>query len=112
MIAVIDLGDQREIDSISTSFLQVTNHIVFFPEAVTFSLSPDNKNYHIAGTMITGKPLSPSSKVNDIEYYDLVIKPEKARYVKIEAKNVKVAPDWHNAAGLPAWIFCDEVIIN
>jgi hypothetical protein len=34
--AVIDLEQETEIDTISTAFLQVTNHIVFFPESVTY----------------------------------------------------------------------------
>jgi len=112
MIAIIDLGNIFEIDTISTAFLQVTNHIVFFPESVSFSVSTDNNSFKTLSTLKTGKPLSPSSKVNDIENFDIVFSPVNARFVRIEAKNIKIAPDWHNAAGLPAWIFCDEVIIN
>ena len=34
------------------------------------------------------------------------------RYVKINAKNIKTVPDWHEAAGSDAWIFVDEIIIE
>ena len=34
------------------------------------------------------------------------------RYVKINAKNIKKVPDWHEAAGSDAWIFVDEIIIE
>ena len=36
----------------------------------------------------------------------------KARYVKIEVENIGVVPDWHEAAGSPAWMFVDEIIIK
>ena len=36
----------------------------------------------------------------------------KARYIKIKAENHINAPYWHHAAGLPSWIFADEVIID
>ena len=35
-----------------------------------------------------------------------------ANYIKIKATNLKKAPYWHHAAGLPSWVFADEVIIN
>ena len=37
---------------------------------------------------------------------------KKARYVKIEAENIGAVPHWHEAAGSPAWIFIDEIIIK
>jgi len=112
MVAVIDLGEEKEISSISTAFLQVTNHIVFFPESVTFSGSTDSKSYKKLGEASTQKPITKESKRNDIEYFSSSIKPVKARYIKVEAKNVGKAPFWHNAAGLPVWIFVDEVAVN
>jgi len=30
----------------------------------------------------------------------------------VKAINVKKAPFWHHAAGLPVWVFADEVIVN
>ena len=36
---------------------------------------------------------------------------EKARYIKVVAKNKGQCPSWHPGAGNPAWIFCDEVIV-
>lgn len=110
--AVIDLDDKKEIKSISTSFLQVTNHIVFFPEQVTYYGSMDGKVYSKLGTVLNEYPLSKKSKVNDIQYFNLKIKPSQLQYIKIKAENLKAAPYWHHAAGLPSWIFADEVIVN
>jgi hypothetical protein len=110
--AVIDLGKIQKITKISTAFLQVTNHIVFFPEKVRMYISTDNKTYKSVGEIINPKPLSSKSKTNDIEYFNLNFPATEARYIKIFAINKKHAPVWHNAAGLPSWIFCDEVIVN
>ncbi len=110
--AVIDLGSPMDFSTISTAFLQVTNHIVFFPESVTYSYSSDGKIFKELTKVANSKPLSKTSKKNDIEYFTGNFSTQKARYIKVEAKNISKAPGWHNAAGLPAWIFIDEVIVN
>ena len=110
--AVIDLGDEIPIDTISTGFLQVTNHIVFFPEKVTYYYSVDNKNFKKLTTVVNAAPLSSKSKVNDMQYFAGAFPKVNARFIKVVAVNTGKAPDWHNAAGSPAWIFADEIIIN
>ncbi|MFO7852582.1 MAG: DUF4838 domain-containing protein [Bacteroidales bacterium] len=134
MEVVIDLGEKQAIDTVQTAFLQVTNHIVFFPEFVEVSFPEDLNGGdrrmvsardaqvgrphddgfpHGDGLRIsTSRPLNLASKVNDIEYFNFSFEPVETRYVRIYARNMKKAPPWHNASGLPSWIFCDEVIIN
>ena len=36
----------------------------------------------------------------------------RARYVKIEAKNYGLIPQWHDGAGGKAWIFIDEITVE
>jgi hypothetical protein len=110
--AIIDLGVVNEISNISTAFLQVTNHIVFFPEQVDYFSSSDGITFKPMGSVPNAKPLFKKSTINDIEYFDLKLDKVKTRYVKVVAKNMGTAPIWHNAAGLPVWIFTDEIIIN
>lgn len=110
--AIIDLENQQEISSLSTAFLQVTNHIVFFPTEVTYATSTDGKTYTIQGNVNNNSPLNKKSKVNDIQYFNLNFNPIKTRYIKIRANSMIKAPYWHHGAGLPAWIFADEIIIN
>ena len=110
--AVIDLEQETEIDTISTAFLQVTNHIVFFPESVTYFWSTDNNSFRKIETIANASPLTAESKRNDIAYFTSSFQPVKTRYIKVVAKNMLTAPAWHNAAGSPAWIFVDEVIVN
>ena len=110
--AVIDLGKATEISTISTAFLQVTNHVVFFPENVTYFASNDNKVFRKLALVKNDAPLTKKSKINDIKYFKTSFPKTTARYIKIVGKNMNIAPYWHHAAGLPAWIFADEVIIN
>ena len=110
--AVIDLGGIQDISTVSTAFLQVTNHVVFFPLQVTYYYSNDNKSFKKLRSLENKEPLVKKSKINDIQYFDINFSKVKARYVKIVAKNMKTPPYWHHAAGQPSWIFADEVLIN
>lgn len=111
MEVVVDLGEPKTINTISLAFLQVTNHVVFFPSSVSYSGSMDNSNFTQLGTLKNPDPLEKTSKVNDIHHFDLDFKPRKIRYLKVSAKNTET-PYWHHAAGLPSWVFADEIIIN
>lgn len=110
--AIIDLESEESISSISTAFLKVTNHIVFYPLHVTYYYSNDNKNYIKLGKIINKDPLTKTSKVNEIQYFNLEFSMVNARYVKIVAESMKQAPYWHHGSGLPSWIFADEIIID
>lgn len=119
MEVLIDLGEVKTIENVHTAFLQVTNHIVFFPDFVRVSVAhagveemPGEEAFSELMQSENSRPLSPGSKVNDIQYFDFNFSPTDTRYVKIYARNMKEAPPWHNSAGLPSWIFCDEIIIN
>ena len=110
--AIIDLDATESISSISTAFLKVTNHIVFYPLNVSYYYSNDNINYIKLGTVLNNDPLTKKSKVNEIQYFDLKFSSVDARYVKIVAESMKQAPYWHHGSGLPSWVFADEVIID
>ena len=111
MEVIVDLGEPYEIHTITLAFLQVTNHIVFFPSSVTYYGSLDNSGFTRLGTVNSRFPLEKTSKVNDIQHFDLEFKPKKARYIKVIARNTET-PYWHHAAGLPSWLFADEIIID
>ena len=111
MEVVVDLGEPMNISTISLAFLQVTNHIVFFPEKVTYSGSLDNQHFENFGTINNPFPLTKESKVNDIQFFKLDFDKRNAQYIKVQAKNTNT-PYWHHAAGLPSWLFADEIIIN
>jgi hypothetical protein len=112
MEVIIDLETPQKISTISTAFLQVTNHVVFFPTLVTYFGSTDGIIFKELGRIENRRPLNKKSKINDIQYFDIQISGTEVRYVKVKASNLNKAPFWHHAARLPAWVFADEVIIN
>ena len=112
MEAYVDLNEITEINSLSINFLQVTNHIVFFPKNVEFLQSDDKSNWTTLGKVENNLKLNPRSKVNDIQTFSIDIENIKTRYIKVVAKNLSKAPIWHHGADLPSWIFADELIIE
>ncbi|MFS4418166.1 DUF4838 domain-containing protein [Maribacter sp. 2307ULW6-5] len=111
MEVVVDLESAQPLHSLSTAFLQVTNHVVFFPSSVLYYGSNDNQSFALLGQVANPQPLGKDSKVNDIHYFNLSLNGSEYRYVKLVAKNTQT-PYWHHAAGLPSWIFADEIIVD
>ena len=110
--AVIDLEDENKISLASCDFLQVVNHIVFFPSDVTYYYSVDGKTYKYLGKVKNKRPLSKQSKINDIQSFKLKFSTVNARYIKVVANSLGKAPLWHHGAGMPCWIFVDEISVN
>jgi len=106
--AIVDLEETQDIHELSAGFLQVVNHIVFFPTEVRYYASEDGKTFRLLGTVPNATPLRPDSKINDIQYFTLPGLQARARYLKIEAQSPLEAPVWHHGAGLGCWIFMDE----
>lgn len=110
--AIIDLGEVKKVGEISSGFLQVTNHIVFFPKKVNYEISMDGKNFQPITTLPNQFPLTKKSKINDIQYFTSQGINKSARFIKIKAESSLVAPVWHHGAGLPSWIFMDELEVR
>ena len=73
--------------------------------------STDGKNYLKLAKLKNNTPLTKESKVNAIQNFGTQFKEKQLRYIKVIAKNTPT-PYWHHAAGLPSWVFADEIIIN
>lgn len=112
MKATIDLGAVTNFSEVSVSFLQVTNHVVFFPTSVSFEASDDGINFTPIQTVENVFPLVKTSKVNDIQVFATSSKSQKARFIRVTGKNMKSPPYWHHAAGTGAWIFADEIVVK
>ena len=112
LAAVIDLEQPMEVKEISAAFLQVTNHIVFFPKEVQYLASNDGASYRPIAVIQNQSPLNPKSKINDIQHFTYKGTPQIFRYLKIIGVNHEVAPVWHHAADLPSWVFADEVEVR
>ncbi len=108
--AVIDMGVEKDIRSITSGFLQDTRSWIFMPKTISYEISLDNITFkkvaeiknEIADTVLT----------NTVKRYSATFPNEKARYIKVIATNYGALPTWHPGAGGPAYIFVDEIEVE
>ncbi len=112
MIAIVDLGKEVELKNISVNFLQVINHLVFLPTSVDFYISNNETDFVEIASLENPKPLTQTSKNNDMQIFSIDGSDKKARFIKIHAHNMKTPPHWHHGTGLKSWIFADEIIVE
>ena len=109
LVATVDLGARQRINRLAGSFLQEQGSWIFMPKEVEFFVSDDGKRFRSVGKVTNRVPLDEDDALTQ----ELEVRPRcEARYVKMAAKNIKTCPDWHVGAGQPAWIFCDELVIE
>ena len=107
--AVVDLGSVRSIGRLELSCFQDQDYWIFMPLYVEYETSVDGTEWkHFARAE---NDLSEKASGSFIKTF-LAEAWTSARYVKVKAKNMGVCPDWHKGAGLKAWIFADEFIIE
>nr|WP_321234428.1 GH92 family glycosyl hydrolase [uncultured Psychroserpens sp.] len=112
VIAIVDLGSEKWIETISVNFLQDQRSWIFYPTEVEYLISKDGKNYTtFAKAIIDATIPSDHSEIKEIGYH---LKAKKCRYVKVIAKKLGELPEWH--LGYPhdgrSWIFVDEISIK
>jgi DUF1680 family protein len=110
MIAVINLGKKRAVNSISVGFLQKTEYCIFMPSVVEITLSENGKKYYGSVTIENDIPERKEGSI--IKYFTQKYDAENARVIKIWARNIKKCPGWHPGAGDKAWILADEIIVE
>ncbi|TDR20952.1 GH92 family glycosyl hydrolase [Flavobacterium cheniae] len=109
--AVVDLKEVKNINEISTRFLQDQRSWILMPTKVDYYISEDNVNFTYFGSV--NNTLDPKLEENTIlNFTSNETKGKKARYVKVIAKNFGKLPEWHQGAGGDAFIFVDEITIK
>jgi predicted alpha-1,2-mannosidase len=108
--AIIDLGERKQIHSISTGFLQSISSWIWMPKQVEYFVSDDGKNFKSVG--VVKNTLAENDYENVKRNFSLKLNKVYARYVKVQAENYGTIPDWHLGAGGQAWIFVDEVRVE
>ncbi len=107
---MLDLGEEKTITSVSAGFLEAQAFWIFHPDKINFSFSSNGIDYPYS------KELSRSELVeNDerlIKDFTIDNLNEKCRYIRIQAKGIKVCPTWHKGAGGKAWMLVDEVVVQ
>jgi hypothetical protein len=110
VVAVIDLGNVRSIGEASLGCLQDQNSWIFFPSSVRFSLSEDGEKFD--SSVSVPSPVSPRESGSQVHEFTAAFVEAKARYLRVEAMNIGVCPDWHHGRGGKAWVFVDEITIR
>ncbi len=107
--ATIDLGAPVALRRVAIHCLQHRQAGVFLPAAVTIGVSDDGQTFREAAV---ARPRAPTSRgVPFCETLEATLE-AKARFVRVHASNVGAIPGPHPAAGRPAWLFVDEILVN
>ncbi|MCK0178613.1 GH92 family glycosyl hydrolase [Flavobacteriaceae bacterium S0862] len=111
VIATVDLGIEKNINTISVNFLKDQRSWIFYPVEVECLVSKDDKNFTSIGNY-KFEEIVPSDEV-DIKTVEFK-QPSSYRYVKIIAKKLGKLPEWHLGYEHDgrSWLFVDEIIIN
>ena len=109
LIATVDLGVSKRINRLAGSFLQEQRSWIWMPREVEYFVSDDGKKFRSVGKAWNYV----DEDDEDAVIQEMAVRPRtNARYVKMVAKSIGTCPDWHVGAGQPAWIFCDEFVIE
>ncbi|TAJ13473.1 DUF4976 domain-containing protein [Marinilabiliaceae bacterium JC017] len=110
LVATIDLGKPVAINKISARFLDKNGSWVYAPAAVTFSYSNNGRKF----TNIKEVKAQKENVMNNVFVvnHDTDNINIKARYIKVSAQNFGNIPKGKPGAGMPSWLFCDEIIVK
>ena len=110
MEAIIDLGSEQEITSVSAGFFQSNPSWVFFPATVQFLVSSDGQNF--SNGVLVINDIKPNAEGLITKDFTGAFQNVKGRYIKMVATSIGPCPDWHPAAGSPSWLFADEIEVR
>ena len=104
MEAIIDLGEEKNIQQVIVGTLESQGSGIYYPTAVKVMISKDGKNYKEVGKTIREFNANPDVELLD---FNINFKSTKAKYVKVIANNLKETPEGGNT-----WLFVDEILVN
>ena len=106
--AEIRLKQTINIDHVTVRCMQDQGNYIFIPKVIEIQYSEDGTNY---SSPILFTPDQNIMRQNG-KIYDFQIPiNDKARYLKVRAKNIVSNPDWHTAKGADSYLFIDEIIV-
>jgi hypothetical protein len=110
MIIEISPPSPVTVSRISMNFL--CDHVswIFLPEEIRIEVSADGKRYD---TVAEGQyPTTGFDQDITPVYMQFDIPETTAGKIRITAVSIKKCPEWHRGAGMPSWIFCDEIVVE
>jgi hypothetical protein len=112
VIATVDLGRVKGMNSIEMNFLQDQKSWIFLPTEVELLISKNGQNFQ----SIHNQKLDAVTPLDkpEIFHFSHVFKLKEFRYVKVIAKKLGELPEWHlgHAHDGRSWIFIDEIEVK
>ena len=112
LVATVDLGAVKTLNSTNISFLEDQKSWIFFPTNVSCYLSNDNRNFlEISSEKMLSTAPSDTIRIRNVNFN---LRGKKARYIKIVAEKLGVLPTWHLGYkhNGRSWLFADEIEIK
>jgi predicted alpha-1,2-mannosidase len=112
VIATVDLGSEKPINSVSVNFLKDQRSWIFYPTKVECLVSKDGTNFTSIGAF--DFPEITATEVVSMEHVKFKQASSNYRYVKIIAKKLGKLPKWHLGYEHDgrSWLFVDEITIK
>ncbi len=112
VIAVVDLGKEKWVQTISANFLEDQRSWIFLPTNVMYYISEDGKKYKEVAEF--NYDTTKSSEEVSIKEATIQLKGSSVRYVKVVAKKLGDLPEWHLGFkhNGKSWLFIDEIMIK
>lgn len=101
--------DGKDFKQVQCNFYQYNNAWIFLPKKVNI-YGIKNKEKTLLATK--EHKVSPQKRGKFIYNFTIdLTETNQYKTIQVEAENIEFVPDWHEAAGEPAWLFIDEVIL-
>lgn len=108
MIAIIDLGETKTIQSIALGCLQNYNDWIFLPQSVKFEISVNGTDFEEIQTVSNLISINEKNAQFD---FKTSFPAKGVKFIRVTAKN-NVCPPGHSGEGKLGWIFADEIIVE
>ena len=109
--AIVDLGSIEEVRFISLGALQDIKSWIWFPKNVKISVGVNQQGFKELASIendFTDNEYGAFTK----EFSKQLNSPIRIRYIKIEAENYGVCPEWHLGNDNDTWLFFDEITVE
>ncbi|MCH9775675.1 MAG: hypothetical protein K0U90_04510 [Planctomycetes bacterium] len=111
--ATIDLGKETPLQSVKANFLELISGGILLPREIELAVSDDGKAFHTVATQQFNLPKKgDASSQLSVKPLQLSLNNVSSRYLRFRAKSIGKLPPWHPAAGSPAWLFVDEIVVK
>ncbi|MBE0535440.1 MAG: beta-N-acetylhexosaminidase [Phycisphaerae bacterium] len=108
--AIVDLGQMTAVKNIEVQFLHRPPWGILLPPSLEFAFSSDGTNFGSsvqASHDVSERQEGTLVRIIGVEGLEL-----QSQFVRIRAKSMSKIPQWHKAAGLDAWLFVGEIMVN